>query len=259
MKKFLKDLFTFSRKEQLGLIALIALLLMVTAARILLPVLRGPTVDPGFAGQVDSFEQKVKALQDGFPETTEQGGSTAGEGSLTMKNGSSMAGTGTGGSGVVPAEGRGTDRPAGGAIQPVLIDINRADSTELRRIRGIGPVLSVRIVKYRYLLGGFVRKEQLGEVYGIDAERYALIEGQYYVDTAAVRRIDLNRAGIRQLAHHPYLSGDQAEAIVAYRTRTGSIADRKELLDEGILPEGAYLKVRDYLVTEDEPQKQTGS
>ena len=48
--------------------------------------------------------------------------------------------------------------------QRMNIDIAAADSAELRRVPGIGPVLSSRIVRYRQILGGFYRVDQLQEV-----------------------------------------------------------------------------------------------
>ncbi|MEM9858315.1 MAG: helix-hairpin-helix domain-containing protein, partial [Bacteroidota bacterium] len=45
-------------------------------------------------------------------------------------------------------------------------DINEADTTQLKQLKGIGSVFSRRILKYRKLLGGFVTSDQLSEVYG---------------------------------------------------------------------------------------------
>ena len=52
--------------------------------------------------------------------------------------------------------------------EPSLLnmDLNTADSTTLMALKGIGPVFSVRIVKYRELLGGYYETAQLQEVYG---------------------------------------------------------------------------------------------
>lgn len=54
----------------------------------------------------------------------------------------------------------------------VRIELNSADTTELKRLRGIGSVLSSRIVKYRARLGGFSSVEQLKDVYGLSEETY---------------------------------------------------------------------------------------
>lgn len=48
-----------------------------------------------------------------------------------------------------------------------LIDINRADATELETLPGVGPVLAARIVDYRESVGGFESIEDLLQVAGI--------------------------------------------------------------------------------------------
>ena len=76
------------------------------------------------------------------------------------------------------------DRDGGDENRPaVLVDLNSADTTELQKVRGIGPVLSKRIVKYRKLIGGFTDKSQLRQVYGLSPENYEQIAGQVYADT----------------------------------------------------------------------------
>src|SRR5690606_32795545 len=55
------------------------------------------------------------------------------------------------------------------------ISLNSSDTTEWKKIPGIGSSYSTRIVKYRTLLGGFINKNQLLEVYGIDSEMYSRI------------------------------------------------------------------------------------
>ncbi len=67
----------------------------------------------------------------------------------------------------------------------VRVELNGADTTELMRVKGIGPTFARRIVKYRRLIGGFQRVEDLQQVYGIDSERYAGIAPQVYVEPVA--------------------------------------------------------------------------
>ena len=50
----------------------------------------------------------------------------------------------------------------------ISVDINKADTSDLKKINGIGTVLASRIVKYRNKLGGFTNSEHLKEVYGLD-------------------------------------------------------------------------------------------
>lgn len=48
-------------------------------------------------------------------------------------------------------------------------DLNLANAEDLLPVRGIGPVLSQRIINYRDALGGYKKKSQLYKVYGLDS------------------------------------------------------------------------------------------
>ncbi|WP_083982870.1 ComEA family DNA-binding protein [Actinomadura hibisca] len=53
------------------------------------------------------------------------------------------------------------------------VDLNNASAAELDALPGVGPVLAQRIVEYRTQHGGFRSVEQLQEVTGIGARRFA--------------------------------------------------------------------------------------
>jgi competence protein ComEA len=57
------------------------------------------------------------------------------------------------------------------------LDINRADASALQRLRGVGPALAERIIRYRETHGAFRTREDLLEVPGIGARRYARLHG----------------------------------------------------------------------------------
>ena len=84
----------------------------------------------------------------------------------------------------------------------LTISINKADSVQLKQLKGIGSVLSNRIVKYRNRLGGFVQKEQLLEVWGLTAETYEKIKQHITIDSFP------NKLSIGQhselFINHPY-------------------------------------------------------
>ncbi|TFH36016.1 MAG: hypothetical protein E4G95_06220, partial [Bacteroidia bacterium] len=103
----------------------------------------------------------------------------------------------------------------------VICEINSADSSRLVELKGIGPVLSGRIIKYRRLLGGFVSVSQLTEVYGIDSALVKSLSKYLAVDSSLVTRIDINSSGYGDLVRHPYISPEQANLIIRYRSRVG--------------------------------------
>lgn len=103
-----------------------------------------------------------------------------------------------------------------------IFDLNVADTNNLKQIRGIGSVLSRRIVKYRDLLGGFTSKSQLKEVYGLkDSVILALDSLSSLSITFVPNQIDINNADEYTISKHPYISKNLAKAIINYRFQHG--------------------------------------
>lgn len=114
-----------------------------------------------------------------------------------------------------------------------VIDLNSADTTDLKKIPGIGSSYANRIVKYRTLLGGYTAIGQLYEVYGMDNDLYQKIM-PYITINNNVNRLKVNSATFQELNRHPYISYQQAKIIVDIRTRKGTVdsLNRLALLDE---------------------------
>lgn len=128
----------------------------------------------------------------------------------------------------------------------IPLDINTADSAMLTTVNGIGPVYASRIVKYRKLLRGFQQKEQLLEVYGIDEEVYANISDQLILHPIN-NPIKVYDASWYDLKSHPYISGDLANIILNYIKAHGDLNDLSVLLDNQLMDEETYLKIKPYL------------
>ncbi|MBB6500494.1 ComEA family DNA-binding protein [Pedobacter cryoconitis] len=114
----------------------------------------------------------------------------------------------------------------------VLVPLNTADTLQLMEIKGVGPVFARRIFKYRQRLGGFYKKEQLMEVFGLDSLKYLEIRDQISLDDHALVRINLNTAMFDDLKNHPYLKYKQINAIIQFRKQHGNygnIADLKKV------------------------------
>lgn len=102
--------------------------------------------------------------------------------------------------------------------QPLVVELNSADSLTLQLLHGIGPAYASRIVRYRERLGGFVAVDQLLEVYGFTPELVAHIQPSLRLDTSQVRPIRINSIALKQLARHPYVEYYQARDIVRLRS-----------------------------------------
>ena len=128
-----------------------------------------------------------------------------------------------------------------------VVDLNRCDTAELIRLPGIGPVLSVRIIKYRNLLGGFYTVEQLKEVYGLPVETYDLIKDQIFVDSLVISTINVNVADFKTLIRFPYFDRNEVSSILKYRDYKDGIGDLNELVDNKLITKEKALKLKSYL------------
>ena len=127
-----------------------------------------------------------------------------------------------------------------------LIELNRTDSVELKKLEGIGDKLSKRIIKYRDLLGGFHSIEQLKEVYGLSEPTFRQIKELIFVDPEKIKKVNLNFADWNELAKHPYIQKDQAMKIVKFRTKYGSIHVPSILLDSLIFNMDEFTRLKPY-------------
>ncbi len=111
-----------------------------------------------------------------------------------------------------------------------IVDLNTVDSTTLVELPQIGPYTAVRIIEFREKLGGFIDKEQLRDVKGMDDARFAAIQPYINLGAVEIRRIDVNRADFKTLVHHPYLNYEQVKRIVNQREKRGMIKNWAQLV-----------------------------
>lgn len=127
-----------------------------------------------------------------------------------------------------------------------IIEINAADSLELERIRGIGPAFASRIIRFRKRIGGFYRKEQLLEIYGMDSLKYDQLKDQIQVNSGLITKLNINTFTFDEIRHHPYLNYKQMNAIIQYRTQHGSYKSIDDLRKIAILNEEIIRKIEPY-------------
>ncbi len=107
-----------------------------------------------------------------------------------------------------------------------LVDLNKADTTELKKIPGIGSGIARMIVNYRNQLGGFYQVAQLREI-NLDAAR---LNAWFSIDEADIRRIPVNKSSVDRLRRHPYIDFYQAKAMVEHRRKHGDLKSMKPLV-----------------------------
>ena len=137
----------------------------------------------------------------------------------------------------------------------LLFNLNTADSLDLVQLYNIGPTFARRIIRYRTLLGGYVDKQQLWEIRGMDSVRYNDIAPHLYANPADIQLIDLNSVTIDQLKRHPYLDYYQAKAIVQWRDAAGPYLNIEDILKIPIIDNQTYTHIAPYLTCNSQPNK----
>ncbi len=128
-----------------------------------------------------------------------------------------------------------------------MIEINTADTNELKDLPGIGSTFARRIVKYKERLGGYVSKEQLKEIYGFSSELYEKIAPYIYVDIFEVKKININNSDYLTLIQHPYFNKEIVKSILQLRKKNGKITSKDDLLNNEILTDDEWNKVKYYI------------
>jgi len=131
------------------------------------------------------------------------------------------------------------------------IDINACDTADLRKVYGVGSKLSNRIILFRNKLGGFVRLNQLSEVYGLDSSVINKIKKIFFVDgKLKPALLKINSMTEKELGQHPYVGYKKAQQICAYRRQHGNYASLEELKKNPLVTDEAFEKMKPYLSLE---------
>lgn len=127
------------------------------------------------------------------------------------------------------------------------IELNKADSIALLALPGIGPVFAGRIVKYRALLGGFCKVEQLSEIYGMKQETLELVTPLVVLDITGLEKLPINNSGFRELLRHPYLEYKDVKALVHYMDTEGGIASVEDIRLNCLLADSTLERMAPYI------------
>lgn len=126
------------------------------------------------------------------------------------------------------------------------VDIASADTTQLKRIPGIGSYYAKQICKYRDKLGGYISTAQLKEIpdFPTAAIKWFTISSQ------PLRRLNANSDNFKQLVHHPYLNYEQTKAIFNHRRLFGKLTSVWQLSTEPAFTKADLVRLEPYLYFE---------
>lgn len=223
-----KNFFFFTKGEKTGLIILTLLIFIAFAVNASFnQILPGNTLtESEYGNEIELFKQELN--QKDAEKHFEKGNTSA----MQKEDKRQKAG-----------QKRSTNLPR----NFISIEINSADTADLKQLEGIGSVYSKRIVKFRNYLGGFHSLEQLKEVYGIDEPLFLSIRKNLTLDTAKIRRFNINCDSFTFKFRHPYLSKNEVKAILKARKSKEKI--RKEELPLLLsLSEEKWNKLSPYIV-----------
>ena len=238
MREQFKDYLTFSRTERGGILLLITILFMVVAVNIYMSEFikgNGTNIN-GFEKEITEFLERQKAYSDSVNNIRADSVKNIRSDSVQVK--------------YPPRHEKKiyTYKPkTKNNNATIVIDINTADTLEFQKLRGIGPYYASMIVKYRSLLGGFIKKEQLLEVYGMDSARYELFIENITLQNDSVIRFDLNRVAFRDLLRHPYFDYYLVKDIFNLRQKRGDYKNVSDLMELELMYEELYEQISPYL------------
>ncbi|MDZ4839065.1 MAG: helix-hairpin-helix domain-containing protein [Bacteroidota bacterium] len=128
----------------------------------------------------------------------------------------------------------------------VAIDINSADSIQFISLPGIGPVYAGKILRFRKNLGGFANITQVAETYGVEMSQFELAR-PYMRLVKPIKKLVVNETNYESLNLHPYISSQQANAIINFRKNQHPITGIADLKSMKVFSDEEIEKLLPYL------------
>ena len=130
-------------------------------------------------------------------------------------------------------------------------DLNTASPEDLQKVKGIGSVLSKRIISYRKLLSGFTFEDQLYEVYHLPDEAIENLLAHFEIrQPPKIQKLNINTATFKQILNLPYIDYDLTRKIMAFRSEEKIITDLSDLKKIDSFPLDKYDRIAVYLLAE---------
>lgn len=131
--------------------------------------------------------------------------------------------------------------------EKVELEINTATKEAFQRLKGIGEILSERIVKFRNRLGGFHKTQQLLEVYGLKPEVFETFHTQLTVNQDVIKQLSVNTIVFKDLLKHPYFDYDLVKELMNYRDKNGHFHSLDQLKSLDLMTPELFGNIEPYL------------
>lgn len=132
-------------------------------------------------------------------------------------------------------------------LKIVYVELNSANEIDLMELKGIGQFFAKNIIKKRNELGGFVKKEQLLEVWKMDQEKLDGIINNISIDIKAITQLPLNTVSAQELKNHPYFTWNVANSIVKLRSQLGGFQSIEDIRRSVLIDDELFTKIKPYL------------
>lgn len=140
----------------------------------------------------------------------------------------------------------------------VVVDLNQADSNQLKQLPGIGSYYAKEILKFRESLGGFHHTHQLLELYFLDSTW--LEDHQDHITlSGSLKTLNINDLDLDNLVRHPYISYYLARNLIEFRERIGLFKKVEELMNIELVDAVLFRKLAPYLKVKEKPKIDTHS
>jgi DNA uptake protein ComE-like DNA-binding protein len=133
---------------------------------------------------------------------------------------------------------------------PATLDLNTTDSATIVRLNGIGPTLAHKILERRAALGGYLKHEQLLEVYKFNDSTFTMLRQKLVIRPEAIKKIGINTATTEQLQAHPYIGEKMAKNILMLRNGLKRFEQIQQLRQVPLMNEENYRKIAPYLIVD---------
>lgn len=127
-------------------------------------------------------------------------------------------------------------------------DINLATMSDLEVVKGVGKVLSKRIIAYRNKLNGFSFNNQLYEVYNLDSLTVKNILSRFEIkQLPKIEKLNINSASFKEILAVPYIDYELTKKIMNYKHKVIVIQSLEELKNIDRFPIEKFDRIALYL------------